>query len=251
MNNYIPNNVLITGATSGFGKAFADKFDKIGVKKIYLHARNLEKAEKIKAELSCEVEIVICDLTDNDAIDKAFSNLPAIDLLINNAGGALGMDKTQDSNLEDWDTMISTNVTSMVRITRLLLPNMVKQKRGHIINIASIAGNWPYPMGNVYCASKAFVKQFTLAMRSDLLGTNVRATSIEPGMAETEFSLKRFKGDVDKANQIYAGTRPLYAEDIADTVLFTATLPEHVNITSMEVMPTDQVNGPLLVHRGE
>jgi len=172
-----------------------------------------------------------------------------MDLLINNAGGALGLDKIFEAELEDLDMMIETNVKALTRITRLILPEMVKRKRGHIINIGSGAGNWPYPSGHVYCGTKAFVKQFSLAMRADLQGTNIRVTDVEPGMVETQFSLVRFKGDAEKANAVYANTDPLQAEDIAETVTWIATLPEHVNVNTIEVMPTKQSFSPLAVER--
>ena len=246
---YIPKTVLITGATGGFGVEFAKAFEGAGTSKIYLHGRSLEKLQLLAKELACDVELIHCDLLDEDAIEDAFSDIEAVDLLINNAGGAIGLEKADDSDWDDWTKMLQINVGSLMQITNIMLPKMVEAGRGHIINIGSVAGNWPYPGGHIYCASKAFVKQFSLAMRPDLLGKNVRVTNIEPGAVETEFSLKRFKGDKEKADQVYRNWRALQAKDIADTVLFVGTLPEHVNITSLEVMSTDQANGPFIYHK--
>jgi len=244
-------NILITGATSDFGVAFAKKFASAGAEKIYLHGRNAEKLAALQKALPCETEILLCDLSDKQAIDDVFAGLKNIDLLINNAGGALGLEKVYEAKLEDWERMMDANVSSLIRITRHILPDMVTRRSGHVINISSVAGSWPYPGGHVYCASKAFATQFSLAMRADLVGTNVRVTSIEPGLVETEFSLKRFKGDKDKAAAVYADTRPLKAADIAETVFFAANMPEHANITRLEIMSTDQATGPFQIYRGE
>lgn len=254
---YKPEIVLITGATGDFGRAFAHHFAEIG-SNLILHGRNADKIAALQAEITAKYPIstekLVFDITDKAAMLAALAGLPAawrgIDLLINNAGGALGLDKAQNASIEDWEGMIDANVTSLVRLTHALLPDMVACKRGHIINIGSIAGNWPYPGGHVYCASKAFVKQFSLALRSDLIDTQVRVTNIEPGMVETQFSLKRFKGDADKAASVYAGANPLLADDIARTAVWVATQPPHMNVSSIEVLPTTQANGPLIVHRG-
>ncbi len=196
---------------------------------------------------------LLFDVCDKQATIKAISAIPEefqdIDLLINNAGGAFGLDKIQDAILEDLEDMIEMNDTSLVRITRLVINGMVKRKCGHIINIGSTAGNWPYGGGHVYCATKAFIRQFSFAIRPDLQGTNVRVTNIEPGMVETSFSLARFKGDKAKADAVYANTIPLVAEDIAESVFWAATLPEHVNINTLELMPTKQSFGGLVVER--
>ena len=235
--------VLITGATGDFGKAMSERFAKAGYNLI-LHGRSPEKlaALKIKAETVC------FDLTDRAAMEKALKN-KQIDVLVNNAGGALGQDKAQNSALDDWEAMIEMNVTGLVRMTHMVLGGMVERKSGHIINIGSTAGNYPYPGGHVYCASKAFVKQFSLALRSDLQGTKVRVTNIEPGMVETQFSLVRFKGDEAKAKAVYANTNPLKPEDVAEAVIWAASLPEHVNINRIEMMPTTQSPGALQVER--
>lgn len=246
---YRPKTILITGATSDFGVAFARKFSNAGAEKIYLHGRNPEKLKCVQDALPCATQALVCDLTDSAAIDEVFGDLSDIDLLINNAGGALGPENAYNADIEDWDKMVQVNVLALTRITRHILPDMVARKRGHVINISSVAGNWPYPTGHVYCASKAFVTQFSLALRADLIGTKVRVTNIEPGMVETDFSLKRFKGDEEKAKSIYANTRPLHVDDIAETVLFASQLPEHANITRLEIMSADQATGPLAVHR--
>ncbi|MCB9988592.1 MAG: SDR family oxidoreductase [Rhodospirillales bacterium] len=249
---YTPQCVLITGATSGFGTAFAKRFAANG-SRVILHGRNSDKLHQLQEVVEGDTHTICFDVTDHAAMKQALDNLPDgfkdIDCLINNAGGALGLEPAQDANLEDWDSMIATNVTALVHMTRHVLPGMVARGRGHIINIGSIAGNWPYPGGNVYCASKAFVKQFSLALRADLHGTHVRVTNIEPGMAHTDFSLARFKGDKEKADAVYAHTEPLSAEDVAETVYWSATLPAHVNINTLEVMPTAQSFGPLPVER--
>lgn len=249
---YSPQCVLITGATGGFGKAFAQRFAEAGCKLI-LHGRDETKLDAACGELGVPVHKLVFDLTDKESTIRQIESIPTgfqdIDVLINNAGGALGLDKAHEANLEDMENMIEMNNTSLVRVTRLVLEGMVKRQRGHIINIGSIAGNWPYPSGHVYCAVKAFVKQFSLAIRPDLSGTNVRVTNIEPGMVETSFSLARFKGDQEKANAVYANTIPLQAEDIAESVFWAATLPEHVNVNSLEVMPTKQSFSALAVER--
>lgn len=250
--SYKPQTVFITGATGDFGKAFVERFAALGCK-LVLHGRDAAKIKALVEDTDADCYGVVFDMRDNAAIARGIESIPdhfrGIDLLVNNAGGALGMEKAQDANLEDWDAMIDMNVRSLVHVTRLVLPQMVAAKRGHIINIGSQAGNWPYPGGHVYCASKAFVRQFSLALRSDLAGTNIRVTNIEPGMVETEFSLKRFKGDAAKAKAVYANTKPLKAEDIAECVAWTAQMPEHVNINSMEIMATVQSWGPLSIER--
>lgn len=249
---YIPKTVMITGATSGFGQAFARRFADLGCT-LLLHGRNAEKLGALSGTLNTQTHTLVFDITDKAQTLEQIAAIPqdfaAIDLLINNAGGALGLDKAYEAKLEDWEAMIEMNNTSLVRITRLLLPGMVERRRGQIINIGSIAGNWVYPGGNVYNAAKAFTRHFSLALRADLPGTNIRVTNIEPGIANTDFSLSRFKGDREKAEAVYAGTQPLSAEDVAETVVWAACLPPHVNINTMEVMPTMQSFGPLTVER--
>lgn len=249
---HIPKIVLITGATGDFGKAFAERFAALG-SSLILHGRSAEKLKPLAAAFKVPVHTVTFDMTDRAAMEEALASLPAgfkdIDLLINNAGGALGLDKAQDSNLDDWEAMVNINVLGLIRMTRLVISGMVARKSGHIINIGSTAGNYPYPGGHVYCASKAFVKQFSLSLRSDLQGTHVRVTNIEPGMVETQFSLVRFKGDAAKAASVYANTTPLQAADVAESVAWAATLPPHVNINRIELMPTTQSPGALQVER--
>ena len=250
--SYTPRTVLITGATGDFGKAFARRFADIGCS-LVLHGRAQDKLDALAAQFDTPVTTLCFDMADRAAMEAALGSLPesfrTIDLLINNAGGAFGLDKAQDSNLDDWDAMVNINVLGLIRATRLVLTGMVQRSRGHIVNIGSTAGNYPYPGGHVYCASKAFVKQFSLSLRSDLQGTHVRVTNIEPGMVETQFSLVRFKGDQAKADAVYANTAPLQAEDVAETVFWAATLPAHVNINRIELMPTTQSPGPLQVER--
>lgn len=249
---YKPHTVLITGATGDFGKAFAHKFADLGCALI-LHGRNEQKLHALRQEFSVPVHTMLFDITDRAAMENAIAEIPSpfknVDLLINNAGGALGLDKAYEADMNDWDNMVGMNVSGLIRMTRLILPTMVDRKVGHIINIGSIAGNYSYPFGNVYCASKAFVKHFSQTLRSDLQGTHIRVTNIEPGMVETQFSLARFKGDKEKANAVYANTTPLVADDIADAILWAATLPPHVNVNRLEIMPTTQSCGPLQTER--
>lgn len=247
-----PACVLITGATGDFGRAFAARFAAIG-SKIIVHGRDAAKVEAVVKGLSVPAYGMVCDITDTAAIAAAVAAIPPefsdIDLLVNNAGGALGLEQAHEAKLEDWDAMIDMNVRGLVHMTRHLLPRMVAAKRGHIVNIGSTAGNWPYPGGHVYCASKAFVRQFSLAVRADLQGTNVRVSNVEPGMVETQFSLARFKGDEARAKAVYANTTPLKAEDIAEAIFWCATLPPHMNVNSIEIMPTTQSFSPLAVER--
>jgi NADP-dependent 3-hydroxy acid dehydrogenase YdfG len=201
------------------------------------------------------VHAVTLDVRDREAVSAVFSSLPAdfaeVDLLVNNAGLALGLEPAYRASLDDWDTMVDTNIKGVMYCTRALLPGMVARNRGHVINIGSVAGSWPYPGGNVYGASKAFVQQFSRNLRADLLGTAVRVTNIAPGMAETEFSRVRFKGDEELAHRVYAGTEPLQAQDIADIVVWVSTVPARVNINSVEVMAVCQAWGPLAVAHGD
>ena len=253
MTTYLPKIVLITGATGGFGEAFARKFAAAGCKLI-LTSRKKDKLDELAASLNVAVHKIILDVRDRKAIEAAFAAIPPefqeIDLLINNAGGALGLEPAQNTNLDDWEAMIESNNLGLVVCTHEVLPNMVKRKGGHIVNIGSVAGSYPYPGGHVYCAVKAFVKQFSLALRADLISTGVRVTNIEPGMVETTFSLNRFKGDAAKAAKVYEGANPLTADDVAETVFWAATQPPRVNINSIELMPVTQGPGALGVYRG-
>ncbi|MBF0356588.1 MAG: SDR family oxidoreductase [Alphaproteobacteria bacterium] len=244
--------VVVTGASSGFGEAIARRYAAHGARLI-LAARRKERLEKLKAELKVPVHILELDVRSRDAVEAAFASLPAdfakITILVNNAGLALGLEPAHKVNLDDWETMIDTNVKGLVTVTRTLLPGLVERQKGHIVNIGSVAGSYPYPGGNVYGGTKAFVKQFSLALRSDLLGSNVRVTNIEPGMADTEFSLVRFKGDSGEASKVYQGVESLTGEDIAETVFWSTCLPQHVNINSIEVMPTQQAFAGFKVER--
>jgi len=244
--------VVVTGASSGFGEAIARRYAAHGAR-LVLAARRKERLEKLKSELKVPVHAVELDVRDRLAVETAFTALPEefsnVTILVNNAGLALGLEPAHQVNLDDWETMIDTNVKGLVTVTRTLLPGMVERKKGHVVNIGSVAGSYPYPGGNVYGGTKAFVKQFSLALRSDLLGSNVRVTNIEPGMADTEFSLVRFKGNPNEAAKVYQGVEALTGEDIAETVFWSTTLPSHVNINSIEVMPTQQAFAGFKVER--
>ncbi len=243
--------ILITGATSGFGAACARKFAAAGWQLI-LTGRRMERLEALQQELGESVlKIIQLDVRDRKAVATALAGLEDIDLLFNNAGLALGLEPAWAVDLDDWETMVDTNIKGVMYCSRAVLPGMVARNCGHIINVGSTAGSWPYPGGNVYGATKAFVQQFSRNLRADLIGTRVRVTNLAPGMAESEFSNVRFKGDDAKADNFYRGTEALQPEDIADIVFYTATLPEHVNINAIEVMSIDQSWGPLAVHRHE
>lgn len=246
--------VVITGASSGFGAACAHSFAQLGWQ-LVLTARRTEVLDRMQEELAALVPVhtLTLDVRDRAAVAAAFASLPPqfaeVDLLVNNAGLALGLEPAHLASLDDWDTMVDTNVKGVMYCTRALLPGMVARNRGHVVNIGSVAGSWPYPGGNVYGATKAFVEQFSRNLRADLLGSAVRVTNVAPGMAETEFSKVRFKGDAEKAHRIYAGTDPLTPGDIAEIVAWVATLPARVNINTIEVMSVCQSWGPLAVHR--
>lgn len=245
--------VLITGASSGFGKASAEKFAKNGWLVLAV-ARRFEKLQELQAELGIEHCLIhSLDVTKTNSINdlKSFiiSQKLSVHCLINSAGLALGLSAAHEADFNDWQTMIDTNITGLTKMTREILPMMVENKRGHIINLGSIAGSYPYPGANVYGASKAFVEQFSLNLRADLAGTGIRVTNIEPGLSLTEFSEVRFHGDKEKAAKIYDGVKPLVAEDIAESVFWCANLPEHVNINRLEIMPTCQSFGPLIISK--
>ena len=249
-----PNVVFITGASAGFGAAMARRFA-AGGSRVILAGRRLDRLQLLAAELGSKALPLMLDVTDRAALGAAIAALPAdfdeVDLLINNAGLALGLEPAHKASLDDWQQMIDTNITGLVAVTHALLPGLVARGRGHIVNIGSTAGEWPYPGGNVYGASKAFVHQFSMNLRADLLGTPVRVSNIEPGLCGgTEFSAVRFHGDEGKAAKVYENTVPLTAEDIAETVYWVATLPAHVNVNNLQLMPVCQANGPLAVHRG-
>lgn len=244
--------LLITGATSGFGAATARLVVAKGARVVITGRRN-ERLQALREELGAEKAHALCfDVRDKEAVGMAMASIPdafrPIDALINNAGLALNTAPAQEVPLGQWEQMIDTNINGLLYMTRAILPEMLARDAGHIVNIGSMAGNYPYPGGNVYGASKAFVKQFSLNLRADLLGTGIRVTNLEPGLAETEFSEVRL-GDKDKAADVYKGTEPLKAEDIAQCILFVLTLPPHVNVNRMEIMPACQASGPLVVHR--
>ena len=234
---------LITGATSGFGAAAVRRFVAAGWR-VIATGRRADRLKALVDELGADkVHAAAFDIRDETALDDALDALPAafrdIDLLVNNAGLALGTAPAQHASLDDWRTMIETNVLALVTVTRRLLPLLVERK-GAIINIGSIAGSYPYPGGNTYGGTKAFVRQFSLGLRSDLHGTGVRVTDIEPGMAETEFTLVRTHGDQAASDKLYAGAQPMTADDIAEQIFYVATLPPHLNINRLEIMPVTQ-----------
>ncbi|GMT97811.1 bifunctional NADP-dependent 3-hydroxy acid dehydrogenase/3-hydroxypropionate dehydrogenase YdfG [Corallococcus caeni] len=247
-------NVLVTGATAGIGQAIARRFVKEGAR-VIATGRRSDRLEALQAELGERLLPVTLDVTDKAAVKAVFASLPAdfaqVDVLVNNAGLALGLEPAQSARLEDWDVVVDTNVKGLLYCTREALTGMVARDRGHVINIGSIAGEFPYPGGNVYGATKAFVHQFTLNLRADLHGTAVRVTDIQPGLlGGTEFSNVRFRGDDAKAAALYDRTQPLTPDDVADTVYWVATRPAHVNINVISMMPVVQAFGPLLVKRG-
>jgi len=246
---------FITGASSGIGLAAAERFAREG-KKLVLMARRKERLDALAQRLSQQVpcHVIVCDVSDRDAVAQAIATLPEqfqnIDILLNNAGLALGVTPAQTTPWSDWQQMIDTNCTALAFLTHQLLPGMVVRKRGHIINIGSVAGTYPYPGGNVYCASKAFVEQFSLALRADLQGTGVRVTNIEPGLVgDSEFSNVRLHGDDGKAADVYKGADYLRPSDIADAIAWAANQPAYVNINRIEIMPVCQASNSLAVHR--
>ena len=241
--------ILITGATSGFGKACAEHFAGQGWQLI-LTGRRSERLEQLQEQLGEAVrQIIPLDVRDREQVFEKLGSLADIDVLLNNAGLALGLKPSWEVDLDDWDTMVDTNIKGLMYCTRALLPQMVKRDSGHIVNIGSTAGAWPYPGGNAYGGTKAFVQQFSRNLRADLLGSKVRVTNLAPGMAESEFSQVRFKGDIESAAKVYQGAEALRPEDIAETVFWIVNRPAHVNINAIEVMPVDQAWGPLAVHR--
>ncbi len=245
--------ILITGATSGFGRASAELFGQNGWKLI-LTGRRADRLFELREQLGpATVHASVFDVRDRQEVKKMVQGLPEefrdIDILLNNAGLALGIGPAHETDLDEWETMVDTNIKGLLYMTRLLLPGMVARGTGHIINIGSTAASWPYPGGNTYGATKAFVQQFSRNLRSDLHGTGIRVTNIEPGLAESEFSVVRLGGDKEKAAKVYAGTEPLTPRDIAEIIYWTASRPAHVNINCIEVMPVCQSWGNFAVSR--
>lgn len=247
--------IFITGATSGFGRATARRFAAEGWS-LVLTGRRTARLQELQEELAqqARVHIATLDVGDAEAVKRVVAELPGhfqqVCVLVNNAGLALAPEPSQRVALDDWHTMIQTNVTGLVNVTHALLPTLIESGPGtSIINIGSIAGQWPYPGGHVYGATKAFVQQFSYNLRCDLLGTGVRVTDLAPGLAETEFTLVRTKGDQAASDALYRGTTPLSAEDIAEQIHYIATLPAHININRMEVMPTCQAWSPFTIDR--
>jgi 3-hydroxy acid dehydrogenase / malonic semialdehyde reductase len=249
----VSQTVFITGASAGFGAAIARRFVAQGAR-VIAAARRIDRLRALAAELGDAVLPVELDVRDRAGIDRVVGALPAdfaaIDVLVNDAGLALGLAAAPSADLDQWQQMIDTNCMGLVAVTRAVLPGMVARRRGHVINLGSVAGSYPYPGGNVYGATKAFVHQFSLNLRSDLHGTGIRVTCIEPGMCGgTEFSEVRFGGDRARAEAVYAGLQPLTAEDIAESVHWATAQPAHVNVNTIELMPVAQSFAPFQVHR--
>jgi 3-hydroxy acid dehydrogenase / malonic semialdehyde reductase len=246
--------VLVTGATSGFGYAIARRFAEDGEQVIAV-GRRQERLDALVRELGAlRIHPIKLDVRDNEAVTTAIDGLPpelcAIDVLVNNAGLALGLEPAQQAKVENWEEMVDTNIKGLMYLTRAVLPGMVTRDQGLIINIGSVAGNYAYPGGNVYGASKAFVHMFSLNLRADLTGTRVRVTDVQPGLVGgTEFSSVRFKGDQDRVKNMYQGANALTPDDVAEAVHWIAHLPPRVNINTLEMMPVSQTFGPLQVHR--
>ena len=245
--------ILITGASSGIGEGCARKFASHGARLI-LNARSTDKLKILARELqenyNTECYIMPFDVRDHKMASNMLEAMPdewkAIDILINNAGLAVGVDKEHEGNIEEWDTMIDTNIKALLSMTRLVVPGMVERGRGHIINIGSIAGDAAYPGGSVYCATKAAVKALSDGLRIDLVDTPLRVTNIKPGMVETNFSVIRFRGDKERADNVYKGIKPLNGDDIAEVVYFAASAPEHMQVAEILVMPTNQATGTIV-----
>lgn len=246
---------FITGASSGIGAACARKFAQGGYT-LLLNARSIDKLQALKTELETaygiDVVLLPFDVRDRKAAEAALKSLPekyqTIDVLVNNAGLALGVDKEYEGTEENYDTMIETNITALLMMTRLVVPGMVKRGKGHVINIGSVAGDAAYPGGSVYCATKAAVKVLSDGLRMDLVDTPLRVTNVKPGLVETNFSVTRFAGDKERADKVYQGIKPLTGEDIAEVVYFAASAPEHVQIAEVLVLATHQASGTI-VHR--
>lgn len=245
--------VLITGATAGFGEAIARRFVRDG-HRVIATGRRADRLDALRAELGAALLPFPLDVTDGAATAALPDSLPEgsreVDVLVNNAGLALGTAPAQQAKIADWDMMVATNISGLIRLTHALVPGMVARDRGHIVNVSSTAASYPYPGGNVYGASKAFVTHFSLNLKADLVGTGVRITDLEPGLVGgSEFSAVRFGGDADRAAAVYAGTTPLSPQDIAEAVSWVVNLPAHVNINRLEMMPTCQAPSALTIKR--
>jgi len=244
--------VLVTGATAGFGAATARRFGKAG-SRVIATGRRADRLDALKKELGDRCHTLNFDVTDRAATEKALGGLPAdfakINVVVANAGGALGLDPAHKADLKDWEDMIKVNINGLLYTVRTALPGMIDRDEGHVVLLGSVAGDYPYPGGNVYGGVKAFVKQFALNLRADILGANVRVTNVEPGLAETEFSVVRFKGDSEKAAKVYEGVQAMTADDIAEQIFFCCTMPRHVNINIIQSMATMQAFSPFAIKR--
>ncbi len=243
--------VFITGASSGIGEACARAFAAQGAK-LVLCARRYERLQKLAESLPVPTHILKLDVTDRHAVAAAVTSLPdgfrEIDILINNAGLSRGLNKFQEGSIDDWEEMINTDVKGVLYVTRSILPGMIERQRGHIINLGSVAGHYAYQNGAVYCLSKAAIKSLTESLKQDLLGTPIRVSSVDPGLVETEFSIVRFHGDVERAKKVYEGVKPMTPDDVADAIVFCATRPPHVNINFIMMMAVGQ-STPTTVYR--
>ena len=248
--------VFVTGASAGFGAAITKKFVGEG-HRVVAAGRREERLKALAGDLETDrLHTLVLDVRDRSAVERVVGDLPSefaeLDIVVNNAGLALGLEPAHKADIGAWEQMVDTNVKGLMFVTRAVLPGMVARNRGHVVNISSTAANYPYPGGNVYGATKAFVRQFSLNLRADLLGTKVRVTDVEPGLVGgTEFSVVRFGGDTDRAAKIYDNADALTADDVAETVYWVTTLPPRMNINTIELMPVTQSFGPLAIHRAE
>ncbi len=243
--------VFITGASSGIGEACARAFAAQGAK-LVLCARRYERLQKLAESLPVATHTIRLDVTDRRAVEAAVESLPEvfreIDILINNAGLSRGLNKFQEGSVDDWEEMINTDIKGVLYVTRAILPGMIERQRGHVINLGSVAGHYAYQNGAVYCLAKAAIKSLTESLKQDLLGTPIRVSSVDPGLVETEFSIVRFHGDVERAKKVYEGVKPMTPDDVADAILFCATRPPHVNINFIMMMAVGQ-STPTTVYR--
>lgn len=241
--------VLITGASSGIGRACAERFAAAGARLI-LAARRADRLFELAGELDADCHTVALDVRDREAVTDAVADLPAgfaaIDVLVNNAGLAAGFEPLHEGDPDDWDQMLDTNVRGLLHVTRAVVPGMVERGRGHVVNLGSIAGHETYPNGAVYCASKAAVDRLTKGLRMDLVGTGVRVATVDPGMVETEFSVIRFHGDDERAAAVYEGLTPLSAADVAETIVWIADRPQHVQVAEVVLLPTAQASATVV-----